>query len=83
MHKSWQNILRSVDLKGFFSSLGLETVYDFLREKIIMNNMTFMVLCAFLFLMVFCGFQFDNPILKWVSILILVFILFFRMAMLL
>lgn len=82
MHKSWQNILRSVDLKSFFHSIGLDFVYDFLREKIIMNNMIFMILCAFLFLMVFCGFQFDNTALKIVSILLLVFILFFRMTML-
>lgn len=82
MHKSWQNILRSVDLKSFFNKMGLDPLYDFLREKIIMNNMTFMVLCAFLFLMIFCGFQFDSTLLKIISILLLLFILFFRMTML-
>lgn len=78
MYNSWQKLLRSVNLKNFFTELGLEKFYDFLRVNIIMNNMHFMILCVFLSLMVYCGFQFDNTLLKVISIILLLFIIFFR-----
>ena len=78
MNKSWQNLLRSVNLKNSFTKLGLENVYEFLRIHIIMNNMTFMVLCAFLFLMIFAGFQFDSTFLKVISLILLIFFVFFK-----
>lgn len=78
MHKSWQNILRNINLKELFTDMGLENFYEFLRAHVIMNNMNFMILCAFLFIMVFAGFQFDSTFLKIISILLLVFIVFFR-----
>lgn len=72
--------IRSVNLKDFFTSIGLEELYEFLRANIIIKDMTFMVLCAFLFLMIFAGYQFDSLAIKLIAIFLLVFFMFFRLT---
>jgi hypothetical protein len=82
MNRSWQNSLRNINLKETFESWGLGGFYEFMRSQIIMNNMRFMCICAFLFIMVFMGFYLDSTPIKIIATILLLFMIFFRFTIL-
>ena len=82
MHKNFQDWLRQISFKEFFDSMGMGETYDFLRRNIVMNDRTFMVVCALLFIAIYFGVKSDSGLIKYGCIFLFLFLMFFRLTIL-